>query len=83
MLDKPSTISTSQLNTLLRLHLWPINLLVLKESYLVNPMGDLILKWASRLICFQRLSLPNVATQRCSWRNNWYTRGSSIPVLSY
>jgi hypothetical protein len=35
------------------------------------------------LRCFQRLSIPNVATQLCRWRDNWYTRGSSIPVLSY
>ena len=35
------------------------------------------------LRCFQRLSLPNLATRRCSWRNNRYTSGSSIPVLSY
>ena len=35
------------------------------------------------LRCFQRLSLPNVANQPCSWRNNWHTRGSSVPVLSY
>jgi len=35
------------------------------------------------LRCFQRLSRPNIATQRCPWRDNWYTRGSSVPVLSY
>ena len=35
------------------------------------------------LRCFQRLSLPNVANQPCSWQNNWHTRGSSVPVLSY
>src|SRR5699024_2516561 len=35
------------------------------------------------LRCFQHLSLPHVATQRCSWRNNWYTSGVSIPFLSY
>ena len=35
------------------------------------------------LRCFQRLSLPDLATQPCSWRNNWCTRGQSIPVLSY
>ena len=35
------------------------------------------------LRCFQRLSLPDLATQLCSWQNNWYTRGQSIPVLSY
>ena len=35
------------------------------------------------LRCFQRLSLPDLATQPCSWQNNWCTRGQSIPVLSY
>ncbi len=35
------------------------------------------------LRCFQRLSFPSLATQRCRWHDNWCTRGSSIPVLSY
>src|SRR5215468_3943577 len=35
------------------------------------------------LRCFQRLSLPNLATRRCGWRNNRCTRGTSVPVLSY
>ena len=35
------------------------------------------------LRCFQRLSIPNVAKQRCTWRYNCHTRGSSVPVLSY
>jgi hypothetical protein len=35
------------------------------------------------LRCFQRLSRPHLATQRCIWRHNWYTSGASIPVLSY
>ena len=35
------------------------------------------------LRCFQRLSCPNVAIQRCPWWDNWWTRGSSVPVLSY
>ncbi len=35
------------------------------------------------LRCFQRLSHPNVAKQRCTWRYNCHTRGSSVPVLSY
>ena len=35
------------------------------------------------LRCFQRLSLPNIATQQCLWRDNWYTSGTSTPVLSY
>jgi hypothetical protein len=35
------------------------------------------------LRCFQRLSLPHIATRRCHWRDNRYTRGASTPVLSY
>ncbi|HBJ47985.1 MAG TPA: hypothetical protein DDY69_11755 [Deltaproteobacteria bacterium] len=35
------------------------------------------------LRCFQRLSVPDVATRQCSWRNNRITRGLSTPVLSY
>ena len=35
------------------------------------------------LRCFQRLSLPYVATQRCIKRCNWITRGTSNPILSY
>ena len=35
------------------------------------------------LRCFQRLSDPDVATQRYAWRHNWYTIGPSTPVLSY
>ena len=35
------------------------------------------------LRCLQRLSRPRLATQRCHGRDNWYTRGASVPVLSY
>ena len=35
------------------------------------------------LRCFQRLSLPSLATRQYDWRHNRYTRGSSTPVLSY
>src|SRR5947207_2047472 len=35
------------------------------------------------LRCFQHLSRPHIATQRCLWQDNWYTSGASIPVLSY
>ena len=41
------------------------------------------LKAGFPLRCLQRLSLPNVANQPCPWRDNWHTRGSSVPVLSY
>src|SRR5690606_10272026 len=35
------------------------------------------------LRCFQRLSVPALATQLYPWRDNWYTSGPSTPVLSY
>jgi len=35
------------------------------------------------LRCIQRLSLPRIATRRRGWRHDRYTRGASIPVLSY
>ncbi len=35
------------------------------------------------LRCLQRLSRPDLDTQRCAWRHNWYTRGLSSTVLSY
>ena len=35
------------------------------------------------LICFQRLSLPYLATRHCVWRHNRNTSGTSDPVLSY
>ena len=71
-------ISISQLNTLLRLHLWPIN-----DIVYVEPQWRSYLRGSFTLRCLQRLSRPHVATQPCPWQNNWYTRGASIPVLSY
>ena len=35
------------------------------------------------LRCFQRLSVPYIATRRCPWQNNRLTRGTSNQVLSY
>jgi hypothetical protein len=71
-------ISTGQLNALQRLHLLPINLVIFQGSSGRPHLGG-----GFPLRCFQRLSFPNMATQRCRWRDNWCTRGSSIPVLSY
>ena len=48
-----------------------------------SPGGEPHLQASFALRCFQRLSLPNIATQRCPWRDNWHTSGSSTPVLSY
>ena len=65
------------------LHIVPINLVVFKGSYLIDLSGISYLKAGFTLRCFQRLSDPNIAAQLCHWRDNWCTRGSSIPVLSY
>ena len=35
------------------------------------------------LRCVQRLSRPHLATRHCGGRHNRYTRGASLPVLSY
>ena len=48
----PRYISIGQLNTLLYLHLQPINQLVFLVSYYLNGMGYLILGWASHLDAF-------------------------------
>ena len=71
-------ISISQLNMLPHLHLWPIN-----DIVYVEPQWRSYLRGSFTLRCLQRLSRPYVATQPCPWQNNWYTRGTSNPVLSY
>ena len=80
-----AVISTSRLASTSRcFHLWPINPLVWRGP--LTPQGGAWkphLRAGFPLRCFQRLSLPNVANQPCTWRYNWHTRGSSIPVLSY
>ncbi|RMD66235.1 hypothetical protein D6833_01740 [Candidatus Parcubacteria bacterium] len=65
------------MNTLPCLHLRPINLLVSEGS----EKPRLGVSFALR--CLQRLSLPDLATQRCPWRDNWCTSGPVLPVLSY
>ena len=71
------SISTPRLNTLLRLHLEPINLIISQGSQMIP-----YLEVGFPLRCFQRLSIPNIATLRCSWQNSRYTRGQFTPVLS-
>ena len=50
--SSPRLISTGRLNALPRLHPRPINLVICKVSYQVNPVGDLILGPVSRLDAF-------------------------------
>ena len=71
-------ISTSHLHALQRFQIWPINPIISR-----GPQQKPHLKTGFPLRCFQRLSLPYVANQPCPRRNNWHTRGTSIPVLSY
>ena len=69
-------ISTPRLRALPRFHLAPINQII--------SLGTMIphLGVGFPLRCFQRLSVPNIATRQCHWRDSRQTRGSFIPVLS-
>ena len=80
--SSPRTISTDQLHALLRFHLRPINQIVFLGPYSLKDERS-HLRGSFTLRCFQRLSRPYIATQLCPWQNNWCTRGTSIPVLSY
>ena len=51
--------------------------LVLRRDGIINLEAGFPLR------CFQWLSLPDMASRRCHWRDNRYTRGPSILVLSY
>jgi hypothetical protein len=79
----PRPISTGQLHPSQGFHIRPINPIISRGPYPLNGGRRPHLEAGFPLRCFQRLSLPNVANQPCSWRNNWHTRGSSVPVLSY
>ena len=79
---KRSAVSTGQLSALLHLHLRPIDLVFYQEPSPVKG-GRPHLGGGFPLRCLQRLSRPYVATQRCRERENWHTRGTSLPILSY
>ena len=61
----------------------PINLVVYEGSLPDKSGCNTHLQGSFPLRCFQRLSLPHLATQRWAERPNWHTRGGSLPVLSY
>ena len=50
--SRPQPISTDQLNILLCLHTQPINLIISEGFYSHKGMGNLILRWVSRLDAF-------------------------------
>ena len=76
-------ISTARLRRLPALHLPPINVLVSNGPSEGLRPGSARLGRGFPLRCLQRFSRPNIATRRCSGRNSRYTRGPSVPVLSY
>ena len=55
---KPLSVSTSKLNTLLCLHIWPINLVVFQGTFLAVRVTKPNLGEGFTLRCFQRLSFP-------------------------
>src|SRR5215213_11774420 len=71
-------ISSGQLNALLRLHIHPITSWSTRSLTGRSNLGS-----GFTLRCIQRLSMLHLATERYGWRHNSYTRGGSIPVLSY
>ena len=71
-------ISSGQLNVLLRLHIHPITSWSTRSLTGRSNLGS-----GFTLRCIQRLSMLHIATERYGWRHNSYTRGQSIPVLSY
>ena len=76
-------ISTGRLNALPHLHLRPIDQVISLEPLGWLPSGRPHLEVGFALRCFQRLSPPDIATRRYHWRDSRYTRGPSVPVLSY
>jgi hypothetical protein len=73
--SSPRTISTGQLKPSLTLHLRPIYLIFYEGSYQLNAVGDLILRWASR-ICFLH------AYSVISFREMCGNRHPNIPLAS-
>ena len=71
-------ISTGKLHALPHFHTQPINVVVFHGS-----QGRTSFEAGFPLRCFQRLSLPYLATLLCHWRDNRSTRDTSTPVLSY
>ena len=71
-------ISTARLNTSLCVHLQPINVVVCDY-----PIWNSNLVASFALRCFQRLSVPDLVTRRCPWRDSRCASGRSDTVLSY
>src|SRR6202042_3711320 len=88
----PRPISTGRLNTLLCLHLRPINVVVYHGPYLVVPVGNLISERASHLDAFSAYPFRRSPTSRALGRTTGTrelrpSRSSrtrdSLPQISY
>jgi hypothetical protein len=76
-------LSTARLHVLPRFYLPPIDVVVSHGPSGVLRPGRIHLGQGFPLRCVQRFSRPGMATRRCIWQHNRYTRGQSVPVLSY
>ena len=92
IVPSPRPISTGRLNTLLCLHLRPINVVVYHGPYQVNPVGNLILERASHLDAFSAYPFRRSLTSRALGRTTGTrelrpSRSSrtrdSLPQVSY
>ena len=78
-LESCRVISIARLpNTSLRFHLQPIYVIIFNV-----PSWNTHLEVGFALRCFQRLSIPYIATLQCTRLYNRYTRGTFNSVLSY
>jgi hypothetical protein len=80
---KPLAISTGQLRASRPLHIRPIYLVVFQGPSISEETPSPHLEVGFPLRCFQRLSVPGIATLPCPERDNRYTRGRYLPILSY
>ena len=80
---KRSAVSTGRLSALLHVHVRPIDPVVFREPVSRKGTGDLISRGVSRLYAFSVYPGHTLATRRCRERDNRYTSGVSLPVLSY
>ena len=92
VVPSPRPISTGRLNTLLCVHLRPINVVVYHGPYLVDPVGNLILERASHLDAFSAYPFRRSPTSRALGRTTGTrelrpSRSSrtrdSLPQISY
>src|SRR5690606_36596856 len=68
--SRSSAISTTQVHTFVCFRIWPINLVIDWGPPTAEGVRISHLEAGFPHRCFQRLSLPDVANQPCSWQNN-------------